>query len=130
MFYNGPYYNIPTVTLGADLPEYYHSSGDNFENINFNNIDKYKKIIMDIINILETDYVPVLKYKGPLCLSRYDLYIDCTTNPAGYYHIEAAQILSDGHTSCFEIAEKIGAEYDFVKNFFDALIENKLAERK
>lgn len=129
MFYNGPYYNIPTVTLGADLPEYYHTSGDNFDNINFDNIDNYKKIIMDIVNILETDYIPVLKYKGPLFLSRYNLYIDFKTNSEGYKHIEAAQILADGHTSCFEIADKLSAEYEFIKNFFDELIKNGLAEK-
>ena len=126
MFYNGPYYNIPTVTLGQDLPAYYHSSGDNYEKIDFNIIEKYKGYILDIINILETDYVPVLQYKGPLCLSRYDLYIDCQTNPEGYKHIEEAQILADGKTSCFQIAEKTGADYNFIKNFFDELINKKL----
>ena len=130
MFYNGPYYNIPTVTLGADMPAYYHTSGDNFDNINFDNIDNYKKIIMDIVNILETNYIPELKYKGPLCLSRYNLYIDCQTNPEGYRHIEAAQILADGKTSCFQIAEKTGADYNFVKNFFDELIKYNLAVKK
>lgn len=127
MFYNGPTYNIPTVTLGQEVPSYYHSSGDNYEKINFEMIDKYKKIILDIIDILETDYIPVLKYKGPLYLSRYDLYIDCSENPDGYKHIEAAQIFANGQTSCFEIAEKIGVDYKFIKDFFNKLIENKLA---
>lgn len=126
MFYNGPYYNIPTVTLGQELPAYYHSSGDNYENIDFNMLEKYKEYILDIIDILETDYVPERKYKGPLCLSRYNLYIDCQTNPKGYSQIEAAQILADGKTSCFQIAEKIGAEYKFIKTFFDELVKKEL----
>ena len=126
MFYNGPYYNIPTVTLGQNVPAYYHSSGDNYEKINFDMLEKYKEYILDIINILETDYIPELKYKGPLCLSRYNLYIDCKTNPEGYRHIEAAQILADGKTSCFQIAEKTGADYNFVKNFFDELLKYSL----
>ena len=130
MFYNGPYYNIPTVTLGHDIPLYYHSSGDNYENIDFDMLEKYKYYILDIINILETDYVPELKYKGPLCLSRYNLYIDFKANPEGYRHIEAAQILADGKTSCFQIAEKTGAEYNFIKNFFDELVKYNLAVRK
>ncbi len=133
MFYNGPYYNIPTITLGQDMPKYYHSSQDNFENIDFCAIEKYKSIILNIIDILETDYTPVLKYKGPLCLSRYDLYIDMKSNPDGYRHLELAQILANaggGGTSCFEIASEIGAEYEFVKHFFDKLLYYNLAERK
>lgn len=127
MFYNGPSYNIPTVTLGQEVPSYYHSSGDNYEKINFEMIDKYKKIILDIIDILETDYIPVLKYKGPLCLSRYGLYVDGNKNPDGYKNMEAAQIFADGRTSCFEIAEKIGVDYKFIKDFFDKLLKNELA---
>lgn len=130
MFYNGPYYNIPTVTLGQVMPPYYHSSDDNYENINFSKIEEYEKIIFDIIDILETDFVPVLKYKGPLCLSRYNMYIDSQKNPKGYQHIEAAQIYADGNISCFNIALQIGASYSFIKNFFDTLISQNLAEKK
>lgn len=130
MFYNGPYYNIPTVTLGQVTPLYYHSSDDNYDNIDFSKIEEYEKIIFDIIDVLETDYVPVLKYKGPLCLSRYNLYIDIRNNKDAYKHIEAMQILADGNISCFNIAMQIGASYSFVKNFFDALIGYNLAEKK
>ena len=92
-------------------------------------LETYKEYILDIINILETDYIPLLKYKGPLCLSRYNFYIDFKTNPEGYRHIEAAQILADGNTSCFQIAEKIGADYKFIKDFFDELIKNSLIDK-
>lgn len=130
MFYNGPYYNIPTVTLGQIVPPYYHSSDDSYENINFSKIEEYEKIIFDIIDVLETDYVPVLKYKGSLCLSRYNLYVDCQKNPQGYKHIESAQIYADGNASCFHIALKTGASYSFIKKFFDELISHNLAEKK
>lgn len=40
------------------------------------------------------------------------------------------QILSDGKLSCFEIAQKIGAEYSFVKKFFDMLKSNNLIDIK
>lgn len=121
MFYNGPYFKIPTVTLGQIVSNYYHTSDDNYSNINFEKIKEYEKIIFDIIDILETDFVPVLKYKGPLCLSRYNLFIDIRSNRNAYRHIEAMQILADGTLSCFEIAEKIGADYKFVKDFFESL---------
>lgn len=130
MFYNGPYYKIPTVTLGQNEPDNYHSSDDNYNNINFNKIDDYEKIIFDIIEVLETNYTPVLKYKGPLCLSRYNLYIDCISNPAGYRHIDGAQIYANGCNSCFDIALKTGASYDFIKTFFNQLIKINLAEAK
>lgn len=123
MFYNGPYYKIPTVTLGQDIPEYYHTSGDDYSNICFDKIDEYEKLIFNIIDIIETDYIPVLKYKGPLCLSRHGLFMDIKVNPDAYIHTEAMQILADGSRSCFDIACACGAEYEFVKDFFDKIIE-------
>ena len=109
MFYNGPYYRIPTITLGQILPKYYHTSDDNYSNICFNKIDEYEKLIFDIIDIIETDYIPVLKYKGPLCLSRHGLFMDIKVNPDAYIHTEAMQILADGSRSCFDIACAFGA---------------------
>lgn len=130
MFYNGPHFKMPTVTLGQIASNYYHTSDDNYSNINFEKIKEYEKIIFDIIDILETDFVPVLKYKGPLCLSRYNLYIDVRSNRDAYSYIEAMQILADGTLSCFEIAEKIGADYKFVKDFFESLLDEKLLSTK
>lgn len=129
MFYNGHYYNIPTVILHQNFPKYYHTSGDNYDNIDFKRIDTYKKIIYDIIDILETDYIPVLKYKGPLQLSRYGLYIDCKQNLKGYEQLLTIEMLADGSKSCFKMAYDIGADYYFVKSFFDKLIEYSLADK-
>lgn len=127
-FYNGPFYRIPTITLAQILPKYYHSSDDKYSKICFEKIDDYEKIIFDIIDVLETNYTPVLKYKGPLCLSRYGLFIDTRDNRDGYRQIEAAQILTDGSNSCFDIALKTGASYDFIKTFFDKLLNIDLID--
>lgn len=129
-FYNGPFYRIPTITLGQILPKYYHTSDDNYSNICFDKISEYENLIFDIINIIETDYVPVLKYKGPLCLSRHGLFIDLRENINGYNHIEYAQIIADGKKSCFDIALQIGSSYSFIKNFFDMLKSNNLIDIK
>ncbi len=126
MFYNGPYYNIPTVTLGEILPKGYHSNDDNYENINFESISQYYNIIMDVIKIFENNSVPILKYKGPLCLSRYNIFIDIRENRNAYRHIEALQILTDGKKSYFDLALDTGADFDFVLDFYNKLIEKKL----
>ena len=126
MFYNGPYYNIPTVTLAENFPDNYHSDKDNYDSIDFDRLKEEESLILKIIEILETDYIPVLTYKGPLYQYRYDIYIDYGSNPQGYIYYETMQILADGKNSCFDIACKIDIDFFFVKQFFDTLIDYNL----
>ena len=88
------------------------------------------EILKRIISVFETDYIPVPKYKGPLYLSRYGLYVDPKVDPKGYHQIEYIQILMDGNRSCFDIAHSIGADFFFVRNFCDRLSQYSLLERE
>ena len=129
MFYNGPYFNIPTVTLAQESPDKYHTSLDNYENIDFKVIDLYYELLLNIINIFETNFTPVLKYKGPLFLSKYNLYYDRIACENAYKIIETIQILSDGRHTCFDLAEKSNADYDFVLDFYNQLLHHNLIRK-
>ena len=57
-------------------------------------------------------------------------FMDIKVNPDAYIHTEAMQILADGSRSCFDIACACGAEYEFVKTFFDMIKSNNLIDIK
>jgi len=130
MLYNGPGFHIPTVGIGCDRHEEYHFDADNLENLNYGQLNECLTILEKIINVFETNYIPVRKYKGPLYLSRYDLYIDPKIDQAGYDAIEYIQILMDGKSSCLDIADRLGLDYFFVHSFCEKLFQKELIEKR
>ncbi len=130
MFYNGPGFLIPTVGIGCDLHAAYHSSKDDFDSINWHQLTKGLELCKKIIEVLETDFVPVPRFRGPLYLSRFDLYIDPKVDQKGYDGLEHIQILMNGIRSCLDIAQELDIDFFFVRSFCERLLEKQLAERK
>jgi len=130
MIYNGPGFHIPTVGIGCDRHEEYHFDADNLDMLNYSQLEECLKILEKIIEVFETNYVPVRKYKGPVYLSRYNLYIDPKIDQAGYDAIEYIQIMMDGKKSCLDIANELNVDYFFVHNFCEKLAQNGLIEKR
>jgi len=128
-FYNGPGFGIPTIGVGRSMHREYHYNTDNLENVNKHNIKESFWGLTRLIESFEDDYIPILKYKGPLCLSRYGLYIDPTRDPEGYQNIEHMQNYVNGSRSCMDIATKLEIDFYFVKGFFDKAYEKGLIEK-
>jgi aminopeptidase-like protein len=130
MFYNGPGFHVPVIGLGRGMHREYHYDTDNFENI-----DKYHMVesawfIMRMIEVFETDYVPVRTFDGPLYLSRYGLYVDPTIAREAARKVERMQALIDGERSVMDIADKLDLDYFFVRDFCDQLAEKGLIEKR
>lgn len=130
MFYNGPGFNIPTVGIGGDKHKAYHFDADNLDNLNYKQLDECLDVLKKIVDIFETNYIPVRKYKGPLYLSKYGLYIDPKINQKGYDAIEYIQIEMDGKNSCLDIAHKLGIDYFFVYDFCEKLYQKRLIKKR
>ena len=130
MFYSGPGFCIPTLGIAGSRHPEYHYNTDNLDLVDFDQLALAVDLLMKIIDVAETDYVPVLMYKGPLFLSKYNLYIDPKINQSGYKNIEAIQILANGEKSCFEIADELGIDYFWTKDFFDKLKRHSLIEKR
>ena len=85
--------------------EEYHTSRDNIFTVNEKRLDETHQLTMDILNVLENDFVPKKKYHGPLYLSRYELYVDTTEDKSLHRQIwHVMQKLGRG-LSAFEIAK-------------------------
>jgi aminopeptidase-like protein len=127
MFYDGPDYKIPTLGLSRHPFELYHTELDDLEHCDFDKLEQSLNLLLQMIHVLETDCIPIRAYKGPLFLSKYNLYIDPKINPKGYTHLQEVQILMDGTRSCLEIAQQLSIDYTFVKTFVDELCRQNLA---
>lgn len=69
--FNDPLINIPGIMLSTwPYPEY-HTSKDTPEIINYEAIKKMQALIKKIIEIWESDFIPVKEFKGPLMRSKY-----------------------------------------------------------
>ena len=130
MFYNGPGFEIPTIGLGRIMHREYHYDSDNLANIDMYHLVESVWYLMRIIEVFETDYIPILQYRGPLYLSRHNLDIAPIADPQIHENIERLQIYADGNRSCMDISALIGLDFFGVRNFFDQLIGKDLVIKK
>ncbi len=116
-FYEGTGFRIPTPGLGGLPHERYHTSADNPENLDTDGLVRGLEVLLRIVRVLEDDAVIVPRFRGPLYLSRYGLYIDPKLDPKGYENLEAIQILMSERKSCLEIADELDIDFFFVRKF-------------
>ena len=129
MFYNGPGFCIPTTEFGCSLHDEHHTDADNLELLDENQLVQALGITERIVNIFESDFVPRRLFKGPLYLSRYDLYMPLQVDEHLHDVQEGIQILMDGKLSCLELADKLSADFDYVHSFCSQLEKHNLIER-
>ena len=130
MFYNGPGFIIPTLCIGGGRHPEYHFDSDNLDRLNLGQLEESLTNLKRIVEVLESDFVPVPKFRGPLYLSRFGLYIDPKNDPKGYENIEAIQILMDGDRSCFEISNQLGLDFFYVRKFCEKVFAKGLLEKR
>ncbi len=128
IFYNGTGFMIPTCGIVCDRYPEYHFHKDDLDLVNLNQLESAYHIIRKIIRVLEEDFIPVPNFRGPIYLSRYDLYIDPKIDRKGYDNIQNMQFLMNGERSCFDIASHLDTDFFFVKDFCDKLEQVGLIE--
>lgn len=129
-FYNGPAFLVPTIGVGRGMFREYHYDTDNLENLSLYKAEESTWVLRRMIEVFETDYVPVLQFRGPLYLSRYGLYIDPSMDKKGASNLERMLALMDGTRSCMDIATILDVDFFFVRGFCDSLLDKDLAERR
>ncbi|WP_431859168.1 DUF4910 domain-containing protein [Azospirillum sp.] len=130
MFYDGPGFDIPTIGLGRLMHREYHYNTDDLTHVNHYHVQESLWILGRIVEVLETDYVPERRFDGPLYLSRYpDLQakVPALATSAGSHRL---LMLTDGRSSCQDLAQTLGLDFFQVRQFFDELCVLGLAERR
>lgn len=116
-------------SLGLPYPEY-HSHLDNLDLVNYQNVEESLSCLQDLVGILEKDFIPVRKFKGPIFLSKYDLWIDWRTEPGVNEKISRLMYLMEGEMSAFQIAQELNFDLEKLFVFLDKLYEKELIEKK
>jgi len=130
MFYNGPGYLIPTIGIAGEIHPEYHFDRDDLDVLDIDQLTMSLEVLLKLIEVLETDFVPLPSYRGPLYLSRYGLYVDGKLDRQGYDNIEHIQILMDGERTCFDISHELGIDFFFVRDFCDQISGIGLLEKR
>ncbi len=130
MVFNGPGVDVPMISISRYPYPEYHTSDDNLKIISEKRLIESSDLILEILDILDSDYIPKRKFKGPIFLSGYGLWIDYRVNPTLSKNIEQIMLRLEGDKSVFDIAEELGMDYREVLNYLDKFYENNLIEKK
>ncbi len=135
MVWNGPGVNIPTISVSRAKPGFphypeYHTSDDDPSIISMERLEESKNIVLKMLNILERDYAPKRKFKGPIFLSRYGLWVDWRVNRKLSHALEKIMLNLEGDKSVFEIAEELDIDFDELLAYIDKFVAKGLASRR
>lgn len=128
--FNGPGINVPMVSISRFPYPEYHTSDDNLGIISEDNLIESKNTILEILNILEKDYIPKRKFKGPVFLSGYRLWTDWRVNRQLNFNIEQIMLNVEGDKSVFDIAQHLDMEFNDVLEYVNKFFEKGLIEKK
>ena len=134
--FNAPGVRVPMLSLSRVLPpsardwpyREYHSSYDTPALLSVQRLEDSSDLIMQMIDTLENNLVPVNKYKGEVFCSRYGVHIDWYTNPEGNRSLFDIMYLIDGTRSVAEIASSCAISFRAAKEAIDELQRHGLVE--
>ena len=135
--FNGPGVDIPSICIsrfnfwregGWPYPEY-HSSEDTPDTVILENLVETKEIVMEILEILNDNYIPKRNFKGPIFLSRYGLWVDWRTNRKLNSALNDVMHSLEGNKSILDIANEMEISYSELYAWLDKLYEQNLIEK-
>ncbi len=128
--FNGPDFLIPTVGIGRAMHREHHYSSDHIENMSIYHMKEAFWILSRIIEVFETDFIPIRNYKGILYHSRFGIQINPAENRELARKFEKVQVLADGKNSCLDIADELALDFFDVHSIFREMEKKKLITRK
>ncbi len=132
--FNAPGVRIPMVGLTrwlkadhADWPyREYHSSFDTPNTISIANLEQSRDLVLQMIQVLEHNVIPLNHYKGEIFLSRHGLSIDYFEDSNACMTFFALMHYIDGTRSIAELSRLCGLPFKRMKAFLDQLQERNL----
>ena len=129
MVSNGPGYDIPTPSLIRwPYPEY-HTSDDNPDIVDEQDLAETLAVFMDLWASLEANYYPRRTFKGPVMLSRYGLWVDWRQDLKFNLATEKIMMLLEGDKSVIDIAYELELPLETVFRYLDRFGDAGLIEK-
>ena len=127
--FNGPGVRVPMLALlqirRPGAPDYpyreYHSSLDRPDLVSNARLEASRDLVLRMIAALEADRVPVNRFKGEVCCSRYGLHVDWWKAPDAHQAFFRILDAVDGIRSVAQIARAASAPADTVTSVLDEL---------
>ena len=123
-----PDFDIPMIALQHHPFEEYHTSNDDISTVHENRLEEVHQATMKVINVLERDFIPKKNYRGPLCLSRYQLYVDPNEDRNLHRQIWSVMQRLGNDQSIFEISESLQIPYENLQNYMCKWAKKDLIE--
>ncbi|MDO9545170.1 MAG: DUF4910 domain-containing protein [Pelolinea sp.] len=128
MVINGPGVNIPCISVSRwPYPEY-HTTDDNLDIIDEDMLREAADAVERILRMFATNYVPRRKFKGPVFLSGYGLWVDWRVNKPLNLALEKIFLRFEGEHSIFDIAEELELDYWDVYDYVEKFRQKNLIE--
>lgn len=136
--FNAPGVRIPMLSLSRAIPrsdphapfQAYHSSEDTVELVSEERLEQSARTVMTMLNVIESDYIPVGHFKGEPFLSGVGIPND---DPALLLpHRQRLMVLDylDGTLPVSDIARTLALPFNLVLLFVDRLVDAGLVSRK
>jgi aminopeptidase-like protein len=128
LVFDSPGVGVPVVSLDRFPFPAYHTHHDDLSLVHADKLDEIVDIILDVVSLLEKDYIPMPKSRVPVYLTRYNLYADWTSAREAY-DINIT-ILDELHSSLsvLDIALKHSFDVDYVFGYFNSLLSEGLID--
>ena len=111
---------LPTTEPDYPYREY-HSSHDTPAIVSTARLEDSRDLVLRMIDTLERDRVPINRFLGEVCCSRYGLHVDWFTERDAHRSMFSVMDLIDGTRSIRQIAAATGQTIEVVKQVLDPL---------
>lgn len=128
MVTNGPGVRVPTISLSRWPYDEYHTSLDTPEIITEDDLVKSTRTVLAICDALESNRTPRRQFKGPVFLSRYDLWEEWGGWGKQRKCFETLLMELEGEKTALEIAEHTGVSYNTVCDFLETFESHNLVD--
>jgi aminopeptidase-like protein/aminoglycoside N3'-acetyltransferase len=134
--FNGPGVRVPMLSLSRVLPpsssdwpyRQYHSSHDNPSLGSIRRLEESRDLVLEMIDSLEGNVIPVNRFKGEAFCSRFGLFVDAYTNPEGHRAFFDILFLIDGTRTIARIAKECRISFAAVRETIDEFRRHGLVE--
>jgi aminopeptidase-like protein len=127
-FYEGAGFGIPFCALAREMHREYHSDLDTPDAMSAYGMAETLWILLQTVDVLETDRRVRAKFTGPLCLSARGLCQGRTTDPGAYDMREMVMRKANGQRSMLDLAEDREGDFFKVRDFCQALVAQDAME--
>ena len=125
---NGPGVNVPCISLSRWPYDEYHTTDDNPGIIHEDMLQQAADVIEDIIRIAASNYVPRRKFRGPVFLSGYGLWVDWRVNWDLNRALEKIMMSMEGKQTLFDLSNALALDYWEVREYIEKFRTHGLVE--